>query len=76
MAMIQEAQSVEEMTVNERLVHFGLTDEFSAALQSGDSGLAIQVLLFAGYSQVQARQTAEAVLAAPERHGFSQALTN
>lgn len=58
------------MTVNERLVHFGLLEAFDAAVRSKQLSSVVQVLIQAQLSEAQARQTAKAVLAAPQRYGF------
>lgn len=56
-------QSVEGMTVNERLFHFGLSliDQFDAAVISGDVSAIVRVLMQARFSEAQATQTAQAV---------------
>lgn len=61
---------VNGMTVNERLFHLGLVEDFEAAIRSGQLPEVIQVLVRAQLSETQARQTAEAVLASPKRYGL------
>lgn len=63
------AQSVEGMTVNERLYHFGLLERFSTAAQTRDVSAMVQVLLQAGLSEAQATETSQAVAADPKRYG-------
>ena len=63
-------QSVEGMTVNERLFHFGLHDSFDAAARSGDVSAMTQVLLQAHFTELQAAQTARAVASDPQRYGY------
>ena len=63
-------QSVEGMTVNERLFHFGLHEQFEAAARSGDVSAMMQVLLQARFSETQATQTAQAVASDPQRYGY------
>jgi hypothetical protein len=65
-----DQQSVEGMTVNERLAHFGLFEPFDTAARSRDLTALVQVLLRARFSQEQAKQTAVALLADPARYGF------
>jgi hypothetical protein len=62
--------SIEGMTVNERLLHFGLVEPFDRAAKSGDLGALIQVLVQAQLSQEQAEYTARTVLANPHRYGY------
>jgi hypothetical protein len=65
-----DRQSVEGMTVNERLFHFGLFEAFDAAAKSLDLVAMVQVLRQAQFSEEQAKQTAGTVLADPARYGF------
>jgi hypothetical protein len=58
------------MTVNERLYHLGLMAEFDAAAQSRNVPAMEQVLLLARFSMTQAKETALAVAANPERFGY------
>ena len=64
-----EEQSVEGMTVNERLYHFGLIDRFDAAARSRDVLGMMQVLRQAQLSEAQSLQTAQAVAADPKLYG-------
>jgi hypothetical protein len=58
------------MTVNERLVHFGLLDKFEAAMRSRDTDLGISILERAKLTLEQAKFTVQTTLADPKRHGF------
>jgi hypothetical protein len=63
-------QSIEGMTVNERLVHFRLLDEFGAAIRSRDADLGISILQRAKFTLQQATSTVTTVLSDPERYGY------
>ncbi|WP_024297001.1 hypothetical protein [Methylomicrobium lacus] len=63
-------QSLEGMTVNERLFHLNLFESFDAAAKSRDFEAMVQVLLQARLSEQQANETAGAILANPVRYGF------
>ncbi len=63
-------QSLEGMTVNERLYHFGLMDKFDAAARCGDVSAMKQVLLQARFAEVHASETSRAVAADPKRYGY------
>lgn len=65
-----EEQSINCMTVNERLFHFGLFEQFDAAARAKDVPALLQVLQQAKFSEEQALQTAKAVAANPKRYGF------
>ena len=67
---MEEPQSVEGMTVNERLFHFGLFEAFEAAARDRDVPALVRVLLQAQLSEEQASWTATAVVTDPERYGF------
>lgn len=58
------------MTVNERLSELGLTAAFDAAIARRDETAAVQVLQKAQFSQQQAHQPVELILADPKRYGF------
>jgi hypothetical protein len=66
--MDQDDPHVAGMTVNERLVHFGLMEQFDAAVRTRQVSSIVEVLLRAQLSETQARQTAKAVIAAPKRY--------
>ena len=68
--MAKDQQSVEGMTVNERLAHFGLFEHFDAAAKARDLAALVDVLLQAQLSEEQAKQTAGALVADPARYGF------
>ncbi len=57
------------MTVNERLFHFGLFEEFDAAVRARSKEAVIDVLLRTSLSRVQAEETTMAVLADPNGYG-------
>jgi len=59
------------MTVNERLSHFGLFQEFDAAVASRNVSAVVEVLLRAQLTPEQAQETASAVVSNPERYGFA-----
>jgi hypothetical protein len=63
-------QSIEGMTVNERLCHFGLTDEYGEAIRSNSKGLAISVLERAKFTREQAEFTVQTTLADPKRYVY------
>jgi hypothetical protein len=63
-------QAIEGMTVNERLVHFGLIDQFDAVAKAGNVPGMIDVLLRARFSETQASQTAQSVAEDPKRYGY------
>ena len=63
-------QSIEGMTVNERLVYFGLLDKFEAAMRSRDGDLGISILQRAKFTLEQATLAVETTLADPERYGL------
>ena len=65
-----DAQFIDGMTVNERLFHFGLFDEFDSAVRSGELLAIVRVLCNAKLSELQAHETATAILAFPARYGF------
>ncbi|MCL2524470.1 MAG: hypothetical protein FWF20_01495 [Betaproteobacteria bacterium] len=58
-----ERQSVEGMTANERLFHFGLFEKFDGAVRTRNVQSVVQVLLLAQFSEEQALQTATAMMA-------------
>ena len=58
------------MTVNERLVHFGLVAEFDKAIMARDKAAAISTLIRARFTPQQADYTASKVLSTPERYGY------
>lgn len=63
-------QSVEGMTVNERLFHLGLHDQFDSAARSGNVPVMVQVLLRARFSEAQATHTAQTVATDPNGYGY------
>ena len=63
-------KSIEGMTVNERLFHFGLHEKFDAAARSGNVSAMMKVLFRAHFSEAQASQTAQAVASNPQRYGY------
>lgn len=69
--MNQDAtQRIEAMTVNERLDHFGLMDQFDAAIRARNEGLATAILQQAMLSNDQAKFTVQTTLANPKRYGY------
>jgi hypothetical protein len=67
---IMEQQFGDGMTVNERLYHFGLMPEFDVAARARNVPAMEKVLLQARFSMTQAKETALAVAANPERFGY------
>lgn len=65
-----EYQSIEGMTVNERLYHFGLTDTFDEAIRANRKDRAISVLEQAKFTREQAESTVQTILAEPKRYGY------
>jgi hypothetical protein len=68
--MAENAASVVGMTVNERLLHFGLTTTFDEAVRSRKLEAVIEVLRQAQFSQSQAEYTARTILANPDHYGY------
>ncbi len=62
--------TVKGMNVNERLLHFGLFDAFTAAVRAKDLKALKEVLIEAQFTQDQAHKTATSVLADPTRYGY------
>jgi len=58
------------MTVNERLAHFSLFDDFDSAVESRDLSAVIAVLQRAKLSDEQARETTAAILSNPNYYGL------
>jgi hypothetical protein len=58
------------MTVNERLLHFGLFDDFDAAVRANDLAALKKVLIEAQFTLDQAQKTAASVLANPALYGY------
>lgn len=61
-------QSLAGMTVNERLAHFGILDQWDNAVRARDRAMMIRLL-----ERVDVRdpgKTADAVLANPQKYGF------
>jgi hypothetical protein len=65
-----EEQFIADMTVNDRLIHFGLLDLFDAAVRARDVRALVQVLVRAKFPEEQATRTAKAVAADPQRYGY------
>ena len=58
------------MTVNERLLSAGLSEQFDAAVDAGDRNRLIELLKQVAMSESGAAATVDAVLADPRRYGF------
>lgn len=58
------------MTVNERLGHFGLFQAFDTAVESRQVSAVFEVLKRAKLTDIQAEETASAVLANPNFYGL------
>jgi hypothetical protein len=63
-------ESVDGMTVNERLYHSGLIESFDLAAKSRDFGALVHLLVQAKLSEEQAEQTARGLLDDPKRYGY------
>lgn len=63
-------QSIEGMTVNERLYCFGLMERFDYAAKLGDALAMEQVLLLARFPESAATEISRVVAAHPERYGY------
>ena len=68
--MKMEQQSLNGMTVNERLFHLGLFETFDSAARARDVRAMGEMLLRAQFSEEQALQTATAVMANPKPYGY------
>ena len=62
--------TIEGMTVNERLLHFNLFESFDSAARSKSFAGLVEVLIQARFSEEQANHTASALLANPKLYGF------
>lgn len=58
------------MTINERLHYFNLFDKFDQAIMNRDNDEIIRILKLARLSEAQAEETADAILAHPEKYGY------
>jgi hypothetical protein len=67
---IDETKHLAGMTVNERLLHFGLCQTFDAAVESRDISTVVEVLRKAALTEAQALETASAVLSNPTFYGL------
>ena len=67
---MSDEPNVGGMTVNERLVHFGLVAEFDQAVTVRDKAAAVSILIRARFTPQQADYTASKVLSAPERYRY------
>jgi len=62
--------SIEGMTANERLCHFGLLERFDRAAKSKDLAALVNLLVQAKFSPEQATHTARSLWADPKRYGY------
>jgi hypothetical protein len=60
------------MTINERLFHFGIMDEFDAAILSRDQDVAIGLLQRVGLSREEAMATVATIVKNPGKYGYTQ----
>ena len=65
-----QAQDFGGMTVNGRLFAAGLLQKFDAAIDARDPRRAIELLVQVAMSDASARETVDAVLANPAKHGY------
>jgi hypothetical protein len=65
-----DALFIDGMTLNERLFHFDLFNEFDAAVRSKQFLAIRQVLFKVKVPEKQAQEIAEALLASPKKYGF------
>ena len=63
-------ENYEGMTVNERLYHFGLMDEFDKCILERDQNAAIRVLVKVKFNIIQAKETVGSILENPEFYGY------
>ena len=68
--MTKDEEELKGMTVNERLLHFGLLSSFDAAVRSQNLDAVTSILKAAKFSLSQAETTAAAVLANPKNYGY------
>ena len=67
---MSEDHQIAAMTVNERLSHFGLFDEFDSAVRSRELRSVVAVLIHAKLEPAQAHDTATAILENPAMYGL------
>ena len=58
------------MTVNERLFHLNLMDEFDNSIKAKNGKLAVEILQKAQFSNEQALETVNAILNNPKKYGY------
>ena len=63
-------ESIEGMTVNERLWHFELFEEFGVAARNRDEPKLIEILKEARFSELQATETVRVLLSDPHKYGY------
>jgi hypothetical protein len=63
-------ESIEGMTVNERLWHFELFEEFGVAARNRDETKLIEILKAAKFSELQSSETARVLLSDPRKYGY------
>jgi hypothetical protein len=61
------------MTVNERLFAAGLIDRWDSAIRARDRRAALKILAEVGFSDSQAEETTDTILASPTMYGFPAA---
>ncbi len=65
-----DSQPLQGMTVNERLVHLHLDEDFDRSAAARDAAAMVSGLERAQFSSKQAEETAQAILADPARYGY------
>jgi hypothetical protein len=65
-----EEEEISGMTINERLYHFGLFEQFDHAVMSRDHATIVGILRIAKFDENQALETANKVLANPVKYGY------
>jgi hypothetical protein len=63
-------ESIEGMTVNERLWHFELFEKFDLAARNRDELKLIEILKEAKFSELQATETTMVLLSDPRKYGY------
>ena len=59
------------MTVNERLYHVGLIDQFDSAILAKQEATAIAILLRVELSNEQAKETVATIFSNPTKYGYT-----
>jgi|OpeIllAssembly_1097287.scaffolds.fasta_scaffold2695114_2 hypothetical protein len=68
--VMSDIDNIGGMTVNERLFHFGLFQEFESAVKTRQISEIVNVLQLAKFTEAQAHETASAIIANPSFYGY------